>query len=436
MKPSPPREPPHQPNDEKQLSEVPFSFGQTPIREYRMRSSFLPFSLPAIGEEEIAEVVDSLRSGWVTTGPKTKRFEDQFREYVGSKHAIAVNSCTAGLHIALTALGIGPGDEVIVPTLTFCSTANVVVHLGGRPVLVDVGQDFNVLPQCIEAAITPRTKAIIPVHFGGQACDLEAIYQIAARHKLAVVEDAAHAVGGSYHSYKIGSDALPLSTLRSPLSIPELRHATAFSFYATKNMTTGEGGMITTADDTLAERMRLLTLHGMSKNAWKRYTSAGSWYYEVVAPGYKSNMTDIQSSLGIHQLRRLDGFIEVRQRYARLYDAAFANLPEIELPLTHSDRNHIYHLYAVRLCLERLKIDRAQFIEELRALNIGSSVHFIPVHLHPYYREAFSYKKGDLPNAEYFYERILSLPLFPKMAERDVQDVIQAVKTIIGENRR
>ncbi len=401
-----------------------------------MRSSVLPFCLPAIGEEEIAEVVDSLRSGWVTTGPKTKRFEDEFRAYVGSKHAIAVNSCTAGLHIALTALGIGPGDEVIVPTLTFCSTANVVVHLGGRPVLVDVGKDFNVLPGCIEKAITPRTKAIMPVHYGGQACDLEAIYQIAARHKLAVVEDAAHAVGASYHGHKIGSDALPPSTLPSPLSASGLRQATAFSFYATKNMTTGEGGMITTADDELAERMRLLTLHGMSKDAWKRYTTAGSWYYEVVVPGYKNNMTDIQASLGIHQLRKLDGFIETRRRYTRLYDAAFANVPEIEIPLTHSDRNHIYHLYVIRLCLERLKIDRAQFIERLRTLNIGSSVHFIPVHLHPYYREAFSYKQGDLPNAEHLYDQMLSLPLFPKMAEGDVQDVIQAVTTIVEGNRR
>ncbi len=401
-----------------------------------MRSSFLPFCLPAIGEEEIAEVVDSLRSGWVTTGPKTKRFEDQFHDYVGSKHAIAVNSCTAGLHIALTALGIGPSDEVIIPTLTFCSTANVVVHLGGRPVLVDVGKDFNVLPGCIEKAITPRTKAIMPVHYGGQACDLEAIYQIAARHKLAVVEDAAHAVGGSYHNHKIGSDALPLSPLPSPLSTSGLRHATAFSFYATKNMTTGEGGMITTADDELAERMRLLTLHGMNKDAWKRYTAAGSWYYEVMLPGYKSNMTDMQASLGIHQLRKLDGFIETRRRYTRLYDAAFANLPEIEIPLTHSDRSHIYHLYVIRLCLERLKIDRAQFIEKLKTLNIGSSVHFIPVHLHPYYRETFSYKKGDLPNAEYLFEQMVSLPLFPKMAERDVQDVIHAVTTIIEANRR
>ena len=394
------------------------------------RAQFLPFALPSIGEEEIAEVVDSLKSGWVTTGPKTKRFEEQFKEYVGSKHAVAVNSCTAGLHIALTALGISAGDEAIVPTLTFCSTANVVVHLGARPVLVDVGDDFNVTPQAIESAITPRTKAIIPVHYGGQPCDLAPIYELAARHHIPIIEDAAHAVGSTYHDLRLGSDALQPPTTRS------LPHVTVFSFYATKNMTTGEGGMITTADDKLAEQMRLLSLHGMSRDAWKRYTSAGSWYYEVVAPGYKDNMTDIQASLGIHQLRKLDSFIETRQRYARLYDAAFANLPEIETPLTHPDRNHIYHIYGIRLRLERLRIDRSQFIEELKARNIGSSVHFIPVHLHPYYRETFGYEKGDLPNSEYLYQRILSLPLFPKMTETDVQDVIHAVKTIIGENRQ
>ncbi len=351
-----------------------------------MRQSFLPFSLPTIGDEEIKEVLDTLQSGWITTGPKTKRFEEEFREYIGARHAIAVNSCTAALHIALAALGIGPGDEVIVPTFTFCSTANVVVHLGARPVLVDVGEDFNVTPQAIEQAITPKTRAIILVHYGGQPCDLEAIYAIAAHHRLCVVEDAAHAVGATYHGHKIGSDSLRPATC-------DLRVVTCFSFYATKNITTGEGGMITTADDELAERMRLLSLHGMSKDAWKRYTSAGSWYYEVVMAGYKYNMTDIQAALGIHQLRKLDGFIAARQRIARLYDQAFADMPEIETPIVHPGRSHAYHLYAIRLNLERLTIDRAQFIEELKGLNIGTSVHFIPVHLHPYYRETFGYRR-------------------------------------------
>ncbi len=399
-----------------------------------MREKFLPFSVPTIGEEEIAEVADSLRSGWVTTGPKTKRFEEQFQEYTGAKHAIAVNSCTAGLHIALTALGIGPGDEVIVPTLTFCSTANVVVHLGARPVLVDVEEDFNVTPEGIEQAITSRTKAIVPVHYGGQPCDLRGIYAIAARYGLPVVEDAAHAVGASYAGHKIGSDQLALSLLGR--RGPEVKVVTCFSFYATKNMTTGEGGMITTANDQLAERMRLLSLHGMSRDAWKRYTSAGSWYYEVVAAGYKYNMTDIQAALGIHQLRKLDAFIAARQRCVRLYDQAFADLPEIETPITHPDRSHVYHLYVIRLNLERLTIDRAQFIEELKALNIGTSVHFVPVHLHPFYRETFGYVPGDCPVAHRIYERIISLPLFPCMSEDDVQDVVHAVNTVISAYRR
>ena len=398
------------------------------------RTSFLPFALPSIGEEEIAEVVDSLLSGWVSTGPKVRRFETDFATYIGCEHAIAVNSCTAGLHIALTALGVGLGDEVIVPTLTFCSTANVVVHLGARPVLVDVGDDFNVTSEAIEAAITPYTKAIIPVHYAGQACDLEAIYKVAARHNLAVVEDAAHAVGATYHDHRVGSNGLSLSLAER--GGQGVRVVTVFSFYATKNMTTGEGGMITTAADALAEHMRLLTLHGMSRDAWKRYTSAGSWYYEVVMAGYKDNMTDIQAALGIHQLRRLDDFIVTRQRYACLYDEAFADLQEVETPVIHSDRNHVYHLYVIRLELDRLAIDRAQFIEALKALNIGTSVHFIPVHLHPFYQERFGYRRGDLPQAEAIYDRIVSLPLYPRMTETDVYDVIQAVRHIVTTNRR
>ncbi len=390
-----------------------------------MRKTFLPFSLPTIGEEEIAEVVDALRSGWVTTGPKTKRFEEQLAAYVGTGLALAVNSCTAGLHIALSALGIRPGDEVIVPTLTFCSTANVVVHLGARPVFVDVGEDFNVTAGAIEAAITPRTKAIMPVHFGGQSCDLDKIYAVAAAHNLPVVEDAAHAIGSSYHGMKLGSDAL---------SSRGIRRATVFSFYATKNMTTGEGGMITTDDQDLADRMRLYALHGMSRDAWKRYTSAGSWFYEVVVPGYKDNMTDIQSAMGIHQLRKLDGFIATRQRYAGIYDRAFSGLAEVATPIVHPDRNNVYHLYVLRLNLEKLTIDRSQFIEELRARNIGASVHFIPVHMHPFYRDTFGYRKGSYPVSEKLYEQILSLPLFPGMIESDVQDVIAAVGDIIAQH--
>lgn len=393
------------------------------------RENFLPYALPSIGDDEIAEVVDSLRSGWVTTGPKVKQFEADFAAYTGASHAIAVSSCTAALHVALTALGIGPGDEVIVPTITFCATANVVVHLGAKPVLVEIGRDLNIMPEAIEAAITPKTKAIMPVHYGGQSCNLEVIYQIAAYHNLAVVEDAAHAIGSTYHGEKIGADTLHQAT-------PGLKRVTAYSFYATKNMTTGEGGMIATDDDDLAEHMRLLTLHGMNRDAWKRYTSAGSWYYQVVLPGYKSNMTDIQAAIGIHQLRRLDDFIAIRQAYAKRYDTAFADLPAIITPMTHSDRNHIYHLYAVRLDLNQLSIDRAQFIDEMKAHNIGTSVHFIPIHLHEFYQEKFGYQRGDLPYSEASYDSIVSLPLYPRMTDIDVQDVIDAVYSIVEYNRR
>jgi len=388
-----------------------------------VREQFLPYALPLIGDEEIAEVVDSLRSGWISTGPKVKRFETDFAAYVGTKHAIAVSSCTAGLHIALTALGIGPGDEVIVPTLTFCATANVVVHLGARPVLVDVGADGNVTPEAIAAAITPRTKAVVPVHFAGQSCDLASIYDIALERGLPVIEDAAHAAGSIYRGKKIGSDVL------GPAGLTRI---TVFSFYATKNLTTGEGGMITTADASLAERMRLLSLHGMSRDAWKRYTSAGSWYYEVIAAGYKNNMTDIQASLGLHQLRRLDEFTAIRQRYAARYDEAFGALPAVSMLTRHSDRNHVYHLYVIQLD-PRAGIERATFAEAMRDRKIGTSVHFIPVHLHPFYAEQFGYRRGDLPVAEAIYDRSMSLPLYPLMSEHDLEDVIAAVADLVQE---
>ena len=447
-----------------------------------MRTEFLPFSLPTIGDEEIAEVADSLRSGWVTPGPKTKQFETQFADYVGCQQAIATHSCTGGMHVALAAVGIGPGDEVIVPAMTFCSTANVVVHVGAKPVLVDVLDDFLISPEAVRNAITPRTKAIMPVHYGGQPCDLEAIYEIAAERGLAVIEDAAHSVGAEYRGHKLGSDDLPIEGARGPSPSPggryavasegrgarlgdrksstatigsedaepqnsELKtensksltpfaHATVFSFYANKNMTTGEGGMIAVNDDTLADTMRPLTLHGMSHDAWKRHSDIGSWYYEVVALGYKYNMSDLQAAIGIHQLKKLERFIEARRRLAGLYDEAFSEIPEVLSPILHPDRRHVYHLYAVRLDRERLKIDRAQFMKGLKARNIGGSVHFIPVHLHPLYQERFGYRKGAFPNAEKLYSQEISLPLFPRMTEEDVGDVIAAMKEIIALHRR
>jgi dTDP-4-amino-4,6-dideoxygalactose transaminase len=385
-----------------------------------LRAEFLPFALPDIGEEEIDEVVRTLRSGWITTGPRTKEFEQRFAEYVGASHAIAVSSCTAALHIALAAAGVGQGDEVITSPLTFCSTANVVAHLGATPVFADICDDYNIDPAQIKRRITERTKAIIPVHHSGQPCRMDEIHDIAWRYGLKVIEDAAHAAGATYRGRKVGV----------------LSDVTAFSFYAIKNMTTAEGGMITTEDAELAEVMRLLSLHGISKDAWKRYTASGSWYYEVLYPGYKCNMTDIQASLGIHQLARLEGFIETRRRYARLYDEAFAEMPEIRTPCVNPDVGHAWHLYVIQLDLERLTIDRAGFIEALRAENVGTSVHFIPVHLHPFYRQRFGCKLGDYPNAERIYAGIVSLPLYPKMSENDVLDVVAAVRRVVGLYRR
>lgn len=377
-----------------------------------MRNQFLPYCLPLIGEEEVAEVVDSLRSGWVTTGPKVKRFEEDFAAYTGARHAIAVNSCTAALHLALAAAGVGPGDEVIVPTLTFCATANVVVHLGARPVLVDVDEDGLLSAAVVERALTRATKAIIPVHFAGQPCELKSLKDVAARCGAALIEDAAHAVGASYWGRPIGAHG----------------NTAAFSFYATKNMTTGEGGMITTGDDRMAALMRRLALHGMSRDAWKRYTETGSWYYEVLEPGYKDNMTDIQASLGLHQLRKLEPFITRRREIAAVYDSAFATLPDIELPRELPGRRHVYHLYAIRLKAH----DRGEFIDSLRRRNIGASVHFIPLHRHPYYRETYGYRPEEFPVAERLYSGFVSLPLYPRMTDSDVADVVEAVRDTLS----
>ncbi len=389
---------------------------RSPVRE-----EFLPPLSPYLGEEEWKEVMDTLQSGWITMGPKTRRFEELFAEYVGSSHAIAVSSCTAGLHLALVAAGIGSGDEVITTPFTFCSTANVVVHQGALPVLADVRVDtFNVDPGEVRKKITPRTKAIIPVHLAGQPCEMDEIRSIAEEHELLVIEDAAHATGAKYKDRMIGT----------------MSDVTVFSFYATKNLTTGEGGMITTEDGELAEKMRILRLHGISTDAWKRYSAQGSWYYEVLFPGYKYNMTDIQASLGIHQLARQEEFLEVRQRYADMYTDAFQDLPEIMTPVVKDYVRHAWHLYIIRLDLERLRINRGQFMEALRKENIGTSVHFIPLHLHPYYRERYGFKKGDFPVAESLYEGIVTLPLYPKMSVEDLEDVIEAVRQVVTESRK
>jgi dTDP-4-amino-4,6-dideoxygalactose transaminase len=384
-----------------------------------LRSQFLPYCLPQIGEEEIAEVVDSLRSGWVTTGPKVNRFERAFAEYAGVAEAVAVNSCTAALHLSLAAGGIGPGDEVIVPTMTFCATANVVVHLGARPVLADVDDDGLINVQRIERLVTERTKAIIPVHYAGQSCDLDAIRSLARGHGLFVVEDCAHAAGARHDGRQIGTAGNPA----------------AFSFYATKNMTTGEGGMVTTDDPEFAARVRRLALHGMSRDAWKRYSETGTWYYEVLEPGYKCNMTDIQASLGIHQLKRLDGFVSRRRSIAKWYNDAFSDLDEIELPRELPGRHHVFHLYPIRIREQALRMDRAAFIAEMTRRKIGASVHFIPLHRHPYYQATYECRPEAFEGAEKYYRGLLSLPLYPRMSDEDAADVVQTVREIVTERR-
>ena len=384
-----------------------------------VRATFLPYCLPEIGPEEIEEVVDSLRSGWITTGPKVKKFEERFAEYCGVGHAIAVNSCTAALHIALAAMGVGPGDEVIVPTMTFCSTANVVAHLGARPVIVDIDAHYQISVDAIAAAITPRTKAIIPVHYAGQAADLDEIATLAGSRNIPILEDAAHASGSEYKGRRIGNHG----------------NTVAFSFYATKNMTTGEGGMITTQNAEAAAKMRRLALHGMSRDAWKRYTQAGSWYYEILEPGYKDNMTDLAAALGLHQLRKLDAFNRRRQQLALRYDRAFSRLGCFRLMQDRPGRNHVYHLYPVEIIPGTLTISRDQMIDVLKEMNIGTSVHFIPLHRHPYYRDTHGYRANQFPMAERVFENILSLPLYPKMSNSDADEVIETVATVALAHR-
>lgn len=384
------------------------------------RKSFLPFSPPLIGEEEIKEVVDTLQSGWITTGPKTKRFELEFMSYLNSPGALALNSCTAGLHTALVTLGIGEGDEVITTPFTFASSVNVIEHVGARPVLADIEEDtLNICPNKIRAAITSRTKAILPVHFAGHPVELDQIREIASVYNLKIIEDAAHALPAKYKGDFIGAG----------------ENFAAFSFYATKNLTTAEGGMLTGSPELL-DKARMISLHGLSHDAWKRYDKSGSWFYEVVFPGFKYNMTDIQASLGLWQLKKLERFQQRRREVVRAYNTAFSNSEVLEIPVERPGIEHAWHLYVLRLKLEALKIDRDQFIEELKRRNIGSSVHFIPIHLHPYYREKYKYRPEDYPIAYENFKRIISLPLNPGLSEEDVSDVIEAVMDIVKEYSR
>jgi dTDP-4-amino-4,6-dideoxygalactose transaminase len=381
---------------------------------------FLPFALPDIGEEEIAEVVDTLRSGWVTTGPKTRRFEEDFSTFLGdaSLQSLAVNSATAGLHLALEALGIGPGDEVITTTHTFTATAEVVRYLGADVVLVDIDPaTLCIDPQAVEAAITPRTRAILPVHYGGLAADMPALLAIAKRHGLKVVEDAAHALPATSGGKLVG-------TLGSDVTV--------FSFYANKTITTGEGGMVVTRDAELAKRMRVMRLHGMSRDAFDRFTAkVPSWYYEIVAPGFKYNLTDIASALGLQQLKRAWDFQKKRAALAARFHEALAGLPVIVPPGAPAGEVHAWHLYVLRLA-DAVQVSRDVFIERLFAEGIGCSVHYIPLHLQPYWRDRYGLKPETFPHSQKAFERMVSLPLYTRMTDGDVDRVVGAVRRALG----
>jgi len=386
------------------------------FKREKVRDKFLVFGSPMIEEPEINEVMDSLRSGWLSTGPKVAKFEEEFKKYAGCEYALAVNSCTAGLHLAMIASGIKPGAEVITTPMTFAATANVITHVGATPVFVDVNKKtMNIDPNLIESKITKKTRAIMPVHFAGRPCDMNAILEIARKHELLVIEDAAHAIEAVYKGRKIGA----------------LGDLTAFSFYVTKNVVTGEGGMVTTNNPEWAEKIEKYALHGLSKGAWRRYSDEGFKHYQVIYPGYKYNMMDLQAALGIHQLSRAEKYLKRREKIWQKYDEAFSDLPVITPVSPEKNTVHARHLYTLLLDLNRLQIDRDSFQQALYYANIGTGIHFISLHLHPYYEKTYGYKRGDFPNSEFISDRTISLPLSAKLSDEDVKDVISAVRKIL-----
>jgi dTDP-4-amino-4,6-dideoxygalactose transaminase len=387
-----------------------------------MREKFLPFSIPTIGEEEINEVVDSLKSGWITTGPKVKRFEEAFKEYVSAPYAVPLSSATAGLHLAMLALKLQPGDEVITTPMTFAATVSMIVQAGGKPVLADIEEGtLNIDVREVRKKITPRTRALVPVHFAGQPCDMDQIFALAREFNLTVIEDAAHAIGTEYKGARIGS----------------LDSISVFSFHPIKNITTGEGGMVATGNEQLAEEISLMKFHGMSREAWKRYEASGTPNYDIMMPGFKYNMMDLQAGLGLHQLNKLESFIEMRTVVANFYNEAFYDVEEVLTPqeVPYPNR-HAWHLYTPLIKIENLKIDRDQFMAELKRENIGTGLHFKAIHHHPYFRDTLGIQPGELLNADYASDRILSLPLFPLMTLDDARDVVHAVTRVIERNRR
>jgi dTDP-4-amino-4,6-dideoxygalactose transaminase len=385
-----------------------------------VRATRLPLHQPWIDEADEQSVLETLRSGWITTGPKTKRFERDLAGYVGAAHCVAVNSCTAALHLALDAVGVGAGDEVITTPMTFAATANVICHCGARPVFVDVEPDtMNIDAHLVEQAITSRTKAIVPVDFAGQPPDMDTILSVARRHGLPVIEDAAHSLGAEYKGRRVGGVA----------------DLTAFSFYATKNITSGEGGALTTNNDAWAERIQVMSLHGISRDAWKRYTAAGYQHYDIIHPGYKYNMFDLQAALLVTQFRRIEQFWERRRAITARLNGAFADVPEVKTLAIRPEVKHAYHLFPAIFRTEALAADRDTIMAAIEAENIGIGIHYRAVHLHPYYQKTFGFSRGVFPQAEYYSDRTVSLPFFPKMTDADVDDVVAPVKKVVGRYR-
>jgi len=381
-----------------------------------VRNTFLVFGNPSIEQPEIDEVVDSLRSGWVGTGPKVGQFEGMFRDYIGSKHAVAVSSCTAALHLSMIVAGLGPGDEVITTPMTFPATVNAIVHVGARPVFVDVDRHtMNIDPDAIPRALTPRTKAVVPVHFAGRPCQMEQMMALAAENGLLLIEDAAHCLEGAYRGRKIGT----------------FGDATCFSFYVTKNITTIEGGMVTTDDEEWANLIKVFALHGLSKDAWGRYSGAGFEHYQVVVPGFKYNMTDVEAAVGIHQLERIDSCLRRRERLWAYYDEAFLGLPAF-LPVPPEPGTvHARHLYTLLVDLDNITATRDDVLNALHAENIGCGVHYVGIHLHAYYRKTFNLSPEDFPNATFISDRTISIPLSPKLSEKDADDVVSGVHKVL-----
>lgn len=389
--------------------------GGTPVR-----SSFLPFHQPLVDADDERAVLETLRSGWLTTGPRTKSFEKELAAYTGAARCVAVNSCTAALHLGLEAIGVGPGDEVITSPITFASTANVVVHRGARPVFADVQPDtWNIDPAAIDAAVTGRTKAVIPVDFAGHPADLDEVMAVGARHGLVVIEDAAHAIGAEYKRRRIGGIA----------------DMTCFSFYATKNITSGEGGAITTNRQEWADRIEIMALHGISRDAWKRYGTDGYRHWDIVAPGYKYNMFDLQAALVLSQFAKLDAFAGRRTVLKGRLDAGLRDIPEIGLPAARPFITHAHHLYPIVVRTETLTADRDTIMNAIQAEHVGIGIHFRAVHLHPFYAETFGFRRGMFPNAEYYSDRTISLPLYPRMTDADADDVVTAVRKVIAHYR-